>query len=312
VGWVNGAHELQRTIVKSLSIVAPFARGGATDLVARIYAAALEEELGITVAIENEPGAGGTRGALRVARARPDGKTLVMGTSSTHGISNALFREMPYEWAADFTPIAPLVLAPNVLLVPAQGEVGSVAELEAKARARPATLTFGSAGFGQTIHLCGELFRALAGVDIVHAPRAGSAVALEELARGELDLMFDNILSALPYVRAGRLRALAVTSGARSRELPHTPTMMEAGVAHYDLTVWIGILGPAGLPHALQRRFERATHAIIETPAIRSRLESMGAEPLTASAARFAELIASEAQKWAHAVARSGVRADRP
>lgn len=296
----------------SLRIVAPFARGGATDLVTRIYADALQERLGVSIAIENEPGAGGTRGAARVARAQPDGRTVVMGTSSTHGICGAIFRDVPYDWAADFAPVALLVLAPNVLVVSAAGAIDSVGDLIASARAKPGTLTFGSAGFGQTIHLCGELFKVAANVDIVHAPRAGSAAALEELAEGRLTLMFDNMLSALPYIQSGKLRALAVTSAARCAQLPHVPALMEAGVPDYDLTVWIGVLAPAGTPEPACRRLETATHAALAMPEVRQRLEAMGAQPLSDSASDFARLIAAEAQKWARVVERTGVRADRP
>jgi tripartite-type tricarboxylate transporter receptor subunit TctC len=298
--------------MKAVRFIAPFARGGATDLVARLYADALADALGLAVTIDNEPGAGGTLGAARVARAAPDGGTLLMGTSSTHGIAAAVFGDMPYDWAHDFTPIAPLVLAPNVLVVPALRAIDSVADLVSAARDDPGALAFGSAGFGQTIHLCAELFKAITGIDITHAPRPGSAVALEELARGELDLMFDNVLSALPYIRSGKLRALAVTGASRCAQLPEVPTMVESGVPEYDLTVWIGVLGPAGLPEAVTKRLAEATQAVLEHPVLYDRLTDMGAEPLIGSPAAFTQLMASEAQKWARAVARSGVHAARP
>ena len=293
-----------------MHIVAPFARGGATDLVTRIYADALGHLLGIPIDITNEPGDGGMRGASRVARARADGGTVIMGTSSTHGICSAVFRKAPYDWARDFVPVAPLVMAPGVLLVPAASGIDSVADLIAKARAHPGTLTFGSAGFGQTIHLSGELFRTAADIEIVHAPRVGSAVALEELAEGRLSLMFDNVLSALPYVRAGRLRALAVTAARRAPQLPDVPTMIECGIADYDLAVWIGVLAPAGTPEAVLERLERATHEVLGIPDVRRRLEDMGAEVLQQSRAGFARLIATEAGKWRRIVERTGVRCD--
>lgn len=291
-----------------LLIVAPFAPGGATDLITRIYAEALGKRLGVPVAIENEPGDGGTRGAVRVARAKADGRTLLMGSSSTHGICSAVFPTVPYDWAADFKPIAPLVVAPNVLVVSSASGIDSVADLVARARAKPGTLTFGSAGFGQTIHLCGELFRTAARVDIVHAPRVGSAVALEELADGRLDLMFDNILSALPYIRSGRLRALAVTSAVRCPQLADVPTMIEAGVADYDLTVWIGVLVRSGTPQLTCERLEQATRDVLDEPAVRRRLEEMGAQRSAEAAAAFAPFMAAEARKWARAVERTGVK----
>lgn len=295
-----------------MRIVAPFARGGATDLATRLYADELATRLGITITIENEPGEGGTRGATRVARAAPDGSTFVMGTSSTHGICSAIFRDVPYDWAADFAPIAPVVFAPNVLVVSAASGIASVADLISKARANPGSLTFGSAGFGQTIHLCGELFKHETRVDIVHAPRVGSAIALEELARGELTMMFDNMLSALPYIRSGRLRALAVTSGTRCPQLPDVLTLEEAGVADYDLTVWIGLLAPAATPAPTLRRLQDATAAVLATPAVRRQLQEMGAQMPDDSACDFAQLIGCEARKWADAVERAGVHADRP
>lgn len=293
-----------------MHIVAPFARGGATDLVTRIYADALGHLLNIPIDITNEPGDGGMRGASRVARAPADGGTVVMGTSSTHGICSAVFRNAPYDWARDFAPVAPLVMAPGVLVVPAASGIDSVADLIAKARAHPGTLTFGSAGFGQTIHLSGELFRTAADIEIVHAPRVGSAVALEELAQGRLTLMFDNVLSALPYIRVGRLRALAVTGARRATQLPDVPTMIECGIADYDLAVWIGVLAPAGTPEAAVERLERATHEALGMPDVRRRLEGMGAEVLQQSRAEFARFIAAEAGKWRRVVERTGVRCE--
>jgi tripartite-type tricarboxylate transporter receptor subunit TctC len=287
---------------ETIHIVAPFARGGATDLATRIYADALAARLDVKVEVTNEPGDGGTRGAARVARAAPDGRTLVMGTSSTHGICSAVFSSVPYDWRRDFAPIAPLVVAPDVLVVPSASGIRSVADLIAAAHAQPGRLTFGSAGYGQTIHLCGELFRARAGIDIVHAPRTGSAAALEELAAGRLTMMFDNILSALPYVRSGALRALAVTSAQRLPLLSQVPTMVEAGIADYDLTVWIGLLARAATAESMLERLEQATRDVLATPDVRSRLEAMGAHVLLQSRAEFAVFIEDEARKWARAV----------
>ena len=294
---------------EKLLLVAPFARGGATDLVTRIYADALAKRERFQIEIRNEPGRGGTRAAARVAQAKPDGRTLVMGTSSTHGICSAVFERVPYDWQEDFAPVALLVVAPNVLVVPAQSGITSVAELVERARAKPGKLTFASAGFGQTIHLCGELYKALGGIDILHAPRIGSAAALEELADGRLDLMFDSILSALPYIRSGKLRALALTSAQRSAQLPDVPTMIESGVADYDLTVWIGVLAPHGTPEEALARLERATHDVLALADVRERLENMGAKVLQQSRAEFEQFMKAEAAKWSTAVQRTGVRA---
>lgn len=291
-----------------LQVVAPFARGGATDLVTRIYADALAKRLGIEIEIDNEPGDGGTRGAARVARAKPDGRTVVMGSSSTHGICSAVFGDVPYDWRRDFEPVAPLVIAPGVLVVSATGGIESVADLIAKAGRQPGTLTFGSAGFGQTIHLSGELFRRAAGIDIVHAPRIGSAVALEDLAAGRLTMMFDNILSALPYIRAGRLRALAVTSVQRAPQLPDVATMQECGIADYDLAAWIGMLARAGTPEDAIERLARATREVLAMPEVKARLEDMGAQIMFQSRREFGAFIEAEARKWARVVQRSGVR----
>lgn len=295
-----------------LRIVAPFARGGATDLITRLLAEQLQNRLGKPVAVDNQPGAGGTLGATRVAHGPADGSTLVMGTSSTHGICSAVFRTLPYDPVADFVPVAPVAFAPNVLVVSAASACRSVADLAAQARARPGMLTYGSAGFGQTIHLCGELFKSAAGIDIVHAPRAGSAVALEELAAGRLTLMFDSLLSALPYIRSGRLRALGLTSSTRSRALPDVPTLSEAGFPDYDLTIWIGLLAPAATPKPEIERLRRATHAALAAPALRESFEAIGAVPGHASPLPFDQLISEEARKWAQVVERTGVRADAP
>ena len=306
-GRRSAARSVRHCLVdkSTIHIVAPFARGGATDLVTRLYADALAKRLGVAVEITNEPGDGGTKGAARVARAAPDGRMLVMGSSSTHGICSAVFSNLPYDWRRDFAPIAPLVLAPNVLVVSSASGIRSVGDLIARARTEPGKLTFGSAGYGQTIHLCGELFRALAGIDIVHAPRIGSAVALEELAAGGVTLMFDSILSALPYIRSGALRALAVTTARRLPQLPDVPSMSEAGVPGYDVNVWIGLFARAGTPPAEVERLAAATRYILREPDIRERLEAMGAEVPEQTSAEFAQFISNEADKWSNVVERS-------
>ncbi len=293
---------------QALRIVAPFAPGGATDLITRIVAAELEHRLHVTIAIANEPGAGGTRGAAIAARAAPDGHTLVMGTSSTHGICASVFSNVPYDFARDFDPVALIAFTPNVLVVSARSGIGCVADLVAQARARPGALTFGSAGFGQTIHLCGALFAASAGIEIVHAARGGSAVALAELAAGDITFMFDNILSALPHIRSGKLRALAVTTAQRCSQLPDVPALVEAGVADYDLTVWIGLLAPAATPAAVVNLLNHEINAILAAPTVRARLERMGARVAARTPESFAQTIGHEAQKWADAVRRAGIR----
>lgn len=294
---------------RRLRIVAPFAQGGATDLVTRLVAGELERRLGASIAIENQPGDGGSRGAAVVARALADGNTLVMGTSSTHGICASVFREVPYDFVLDFAPVALIARAPNVLVVAAQSGIISVDELIALARARPNMLTFGSAGVGQTIHLCGELFKIAAGIDLVHAPRGGSAVALSELAAGGITLMFDNILSALPRIRSGELRALAVSTAQRCRQLPDVPALAETGIADYDLTAWIGLLAPAATPVAVVDRLNVEINGILSTPGIRSELERMGAQITPVSPQHFARMIDTEARKWADVVRRTGIRA---
>jgi tripartite-type tricarboxylate transporter receptor subunit TctC len=294
---------------QALHVVAPFAQDGATDLVTRLVATELGRRLGVAVTVDNQPGDGGTRGAARVARSRPDGHTLVMGTSSTHGICASVFRDVPYDFARDFAPVALVARAPNVLVVGAHSGIATVAELIAMARARPDALTFGSAGFGQTIHLCGELFKAAAAVELVHAPRGGSAQALAELAAGGITLMFDSLLSALPYIRRGALRALAVTSASRAAQLPDIPTLAESGVAGYDVTVWIGLLAPAAAPAPVVARLNAEVNAVLATPAIREQMEAMGAQVAPGSPQDFAHLIGIEAHKWADIVMRTGVKA---
>lgn len=300
---------VNRYPLRPLRIVAPFARGGATDLVTRLIAGELERRLGASIAVDNQPGAGGTRGAASVAQAESDGYTLVMGTSSTHGICASVFRDVPYDFAADFEPVALVAFAPNVLVVSADSGIISVADVIAQARARPGTLTFGSAGFGQTIHLCGELFKTAAGIDMVHAPRSGSAAALAELAAGGITLMFDNILSALPHIRSGKLRALAVTTAERCSQLPDIPTLAENGIADYDLTVWIGLLAPAATPAAVVMLLNAGINAILATPEIQAQLQRMGAQITAGSPQAFARMIAAEAQKWARVVERTRIRA---
>ncbi len=290
-----------------LRLVAPFAAGGATDLVTRLVGDALARRLGADIAIENHPGHGGTRGAALVACAAPDGRTLVMGTVSTHGIGTSVFSDVPYDYVADFAPVALIALAPNVLVVGAHSGIDSVDTLIACARAAPGALKFGSAGYGQTIHVCGELFKCAAHIDVVHAPRPGSAIALEELAAGELALMFDNVLSALPYIRSGKLRALAVTSAERCTQLPDVPSLQQAGIADFDLTVWLGLLAPANTPAATIALLNAEVNAVLSTPGIHAALTRLGAQVSAVTPDEFTQLIAAAARRWGNAALRAGI-----
>ncbi len=240
---------------KPVRIVVPFAAGGTTDLLARALAPELQRAFGQPFVIDNKPGAGGNNGATEVARAAPDGHTLLMGTVGTHAINAALYPKMPFDHVKDFAPITLVAGVPNVLVVslPTAEKYGiqTVADLIKVARSNPGKLNMASSGNGTSIHLAGELFKSMTGTFMLHIPYRGSGPALIDLIGGNMDLMFDNLPSALPHIKSGKLKALAVTSATRSAALPDVPTIAEAGgpaLKGYDASSWFGLLAPAGTP----------------------------------------------------------------
>jgi len=301
---------------RPLRIVVPFAPGGTTDLLARAIAPELQKALGQPVVVENKPGAGGNLGAAEVAKST-DGHTLLMGTVGTHAINQALYPKLPYDPVKDFSPVTLVAAVPNVLVLnPARAQhygISSVADLVRVARANPGKLNMASSGNGTSIHLAGELFKSMTGSFMLHFPYRGSGPALMDLMAGNTDLMFDNLPSALPQIRAGKLKALAVTSAQRSEAVPELPTVEEAGGAvlkGYEASSWFGLLAPASMPAEQVARLQREVARSLANPAIKERMASQGAIASGNTSAEFAALIASETAKWAKVVKASGAKVD--
>jgi tripartite-type tricarboxylate transporter receptor subunit TctC len=300
---------------KPVRIVVPFAPGGTTDILARALAPELGKAFGQTFLVDNKPGAGGNLGADAVAKSAPDGYTLLMGTVGTHAINAALYPKMPYDPVKDFAPIVLVAGVPNVLVMnPAKAEaykINTVADLIRYAKANPGKLNMASSGNGTSIHLSGELFKSMTGSFMLHFPYRGSGPALLDLIGGTMDLMFDNLPSALPQIKAGKLKALAVTSAQRSAALPDVPTIAEAGpVPGFDASSWFGLFAPAGTPAEIVNRVQQETAKALQNPAVKERLLSQGAIPGGQPPAEFVKFIAAETKKWAQVVKVSGAKVD--
>ena len=302
---------------KPVRIVVPFAAGGTTDILARALAPELQRAFGQPFVVDNKPGAGGNSGAAEVAKSAPDGHTLLMGTVGTHAINVALYPKLPYDPARDFVPITLVAGVPNVLVMnPAAAQrygINTVPDLIRVLQANPGKLNMASSGNGTSIHLSGELFKSLTGTYMVHIPYRGSGPALMDLIGGTMDLMFDNLPSALPHIKAGKLKALAVTSATRSAAVPELPTIAEAGgpaLKGYEASSWFGLLAPAGTPLEVVNRLQQETAKALATPALKERLLAQGAIPGGITSAEFARYIEAETRKWALVVKASGARVD--
>jgi tripartite-type tricarboxylate transporter receptor subunit TctC len=300
---------------KPVRIVVPFAPGGTTDILARALAPELSRAFGQQFIVDNKPGAGGNLGAGEVAKSAPDGYTLLMGTVGTHGINQSLYPKLPYDPIKDFAPITLVAGVPNVLVMnPAKAEalkINTVPDLIRYAKANPGKLNMASSGNGTSIHLSGELFKSMTGTFMVHFPYRGSGPALLDLIGGTMDLMFDNLPSALAQIRGGKLKAIAVTSSQRSAVLPDLPTIAEAGpLPGFDASSWFGLLAPAGTPADIVNRIQQETAKALATPALKERLQSQGAIPSGMTPAQFAAYIAAETKKWAQVVKVSGAKVD--
>jgi tripartite-type tricarboxylate transporter receptor subunit TctC len=296
---------------RPIQLVVPYAAGGPLDLSARLVAAKLQESLGQPVVVENRVGAGGNIGADHVAKSAPDGHTLVIGAIATHAINPALFPKLPYDPIRDFRHVALLIQVPNVLVVNNDLPVKNTRELIAYAKANPGKLDFGSGSTGSTGHLAGELFKQLTGTYMVHIPYKGSAPATADLLAGRVHLMFDNLAGALPNIRAGRVRALAVTTRSRSSFLKDTPTLEEAGLKGFDLTTWWGVMAPGKTPDAVVERLAAEIAKAMQLPDMRERFAAMGSEgPTVRTPAEFTAFVQRELKTYADLVKRSGATVD--
>jgi tripartite-type tricarboxylate transporter receptor subunit TctC len=295
---------------KPVRLVVPFPAGGTTDILARAVAQKLSEAWGRQMIVDNRPGAGGNIGSDLVAQSAPDGYTLLMGTVSTHAINPSLYKNMPYDHVKDFAPVILVAGVPNVLVVNPSLPVHSVPELIAYAKANPGKLNFASSGNGTSIHLSGELFKAMTGVEMTHVPYKGSAPALTDLIGGQVQLMFDNLPSSLPFIKAGKLRALAVTSGARAAALPDLPTLAESGLPGFEASSWFGVLAPAGTPRDIVAKLNGAIAGWLASPEAKEKLLAQGAIAAGGTPEDFARHIGAETSKWAKVVKASGAHID--
>lgn len=294
---------------KPVQLIVPAAAGGTVDILSRAIAPALAERLGQPVVVENRPGAGTNIGMEAVARSSPDGHMLLVGGVPV-ATNKVLYSKLTFDPAADLAPVTLLVTSSNVLVVNPSLPVHSVKELIAYAKARPGQLNFGSPATGSTPHLAGELFNHLAGVKMVHVPYKGAAQGLNDLIGGRLQLSFDNIPPAVPHVRAGKLRALAVTAGKRHAAFPELPTVAEAGLPGFEVAAWFGLLARAGTPAEVIRRLEAETANVLAAPAVRERLVQLGFEVDGRGAAQYAAFIRAEAERWTPIIRAIGAKAD--
>jgi tripartite-type tricarboxylate transporter receptor subunit TctC len=295
---------------KPIRLIVPFAAGGGVDVVARIVSQLYAGAFGQPMVIDNRGGSGGVIAADIAAHAVPDGYTLFLGGSASHGITPHLYRNLPYDAARDFTPVSLIGEAPYFLIVHPAVPAASVGELIALAQARPGQLNYGSAGNGSTLHLTAELFRSMAKINIAHVPYKGGAPALTDLLAGQLQFMFAPAALALPQTRAGRLRALGVSSEKRAPFAPEIPAIAEAGVPGYVATGWYGLLGPRGLPQPVTDRLSRILSHIYSDKEFNERCTTVGVVPLRGGPAEFARFIQSELAKWGKVVRDSGARID--
>ena len=300
---------------KPIKIVVPFAPGGTTDILARAIAPDLSKAFGQQFVIENKGGAGGNLGAEQVAKSPGDGYTLLMGTVGTHGINRALYAKLPYDPFKDFVPISLVAGVPNVMVVntefAAAHKINTVPDFIRYAKANPGKMNMASSGNGTSIHLAGELFKSMTGTFMTHIPYRGSGPALLDLAGGNMQVMFDNLPSAMQLIKAGKIKALAVTSSQRSAALPDVPTVEEAAnLKGFEASSWFGLLAPAGTPADVVNRIQQEVAKSLATPALKERLATLGAIPSGNTPAQFAALIEAEHKKWAEVVKASGAKVD--
>jgi tripartite-type tricarboxylate transporter receptor subunit TctC len=295
---------------KAIRLVVPFPAGGGADNLARIIMPRVAQALGKPIVIDNRPGAGGNVGAEIVARATPDGYTLLYGTNGTHSINQALYGNLPFDPVKDFAPVSRMTLIAALLFVHPAVPAQSVQELIRYARAHPGQVNFASAGNGTTSHLAGELFKTMAGIDIVHVPYRGGAAAAADVMGGQVTMMIDVMPNAYPFVKGGRVRGLAVTTAQRSPSAPELPTIAESGLPGFEVSAWDGILAPAGTPAPVIERLNAAIREALTDPQVRDALVAAGAQPIPGSPADFARHIAESTERWGRVVRRSGAKVD--
>jgi len=295
---------------KPVTIVVPFPAGGALDTVARGIAEQMRTDLGQPIVVDNRAGAGGTLGSGQVARAVPDGYTILLGSVATHAIAAGLYPKLAYDPIGDFTPITQLTSSPLVLTASPQLKAANVAELVAAAKAQPGKLNYASTGNGTALHIAGEAFRAAAGIDVLHVPYKGGPQATTALLAGEVSYTLANPQLVMSFIQAGKLRALAVTGNARLDALPAVPTLKEAGVPGVDVTTWFGLWAPKGTPPAVIDRLNASARKALATAEVKRQLEAQGDAPVGSSVADFSAFVRAEHKHWVSFVQSAGIKLD--
>ena len=294
---------------RPIRLVIPFPAGGATDIIGRTLAQRLSTQLGQQVVVDNKPGAGGTIGSDLVAKAAPDGYTLLLATSSTHSIGPALNPKMPYDAFRDFVPVAHVANAPSVLVVGRNFPAADAKELIGLLKRNPGKYNFGSSGIGTYPHLSAEMFKWRAGgLFVVHIPYRGTGLVITDLVAGQIAFLMDSIVSAQPHIRDGKVRALAVSGARRSASLPDVPTFAEVGVPNMELSNWFGVFLPPGAPDELVARLNRELNAAVRAPEVSERLERVGADPTTGTPAQFGRLVRDEHESWKALIERARIK----
>ncbi|WP_251368533.1 MULTISPECIES: tripartite tricarboxylate transporter substrate binding protein [unclassified Polynucleobacter] len=294
-----------------IRIIVTFTPGGAPDILARVLAESWQQTLGVPVLVENRPGYGGNIGADLVAKSAPDGYTLLIGTVGIHAINGALYEKISFDPVKDFTPISFLASTPNVLIVNKKLGVKNLHELIELAKAKPDQLTFGSSGVGTSLHMSGELFKQMAGVQIRHIPYKGRAQSLPDLLSGRISMLFDNLSSSLALIKAGEVQALGVTTLKRSHAAPEIPTFAEQGLPGFEAVSWFSLMAPANLPLPIQKRLNQLTHRTLNSPEVKARLLAGGLEPAPGSPKELSRLITQESAKWSKVVLQSGAKLEQ-
>lgn len=295
---------------RPITMIVPFAPGGSTDLVARLVAAKMGETLKQQVLVENRGGAGGNLGAAAVAKADPDGYTILMGTVATHALNPALYKRMPYDAAKDFAPISLLAIVPNVLVVNPNFPAKSVPELVEMLKKEPGKYAYASSGNGTPLHLSGELFKKIGEVDMIHIPYKGAGPALVDVIAGQVPIMFDNLPSSTEHIKSGRLRALGVTTATRAPSFPDVPTIAEGGLAGYDTYTWNALFAPAGTPKEVIDALNAAANQAVADPTVKAKLADFSATVVGSTPEALGEHVQKELAKWAPIVKESGAQID--
>jgi tripartite-type tricarboxylate transporter receptor subunit TctC len=293
-----------------VKLIVPFAPGGTSDVLAREIAARLQVALKQTIVVDNKAGAGGVLGADSVAKAAPDGYTMLLGTIATHAINPSLLPKMPYKADRDFAPVILLGKISNVLLIGPGSQAKTVKDIIAAAKAKPGDITFASAGQGTSQHLSGEVFRLLTGADLTHVPYKGSAPAIQDVMGGQVPMSFETVTVALPQIKGGKVKALAVTSAKRSAQLPDVPTLAESGVPGFDVSSWQALYFPANTPAPIVAKLNAEVQKIVALPEVKAKMESLGLEYTPNSPAQFAEFQKAEQAKWAKVIKDGNVKPD--